>query len=113
MHELSLCQSIVELVVESAQRERMTKVSRIAVEIGAAAAVDAEALRFSFPIVAEGTLAAGAELAMVEVPLRARCNSCGAEFALDTPYDPCPRCGGVDRVILSGREMRVVSFDGG
>ncbi|HTR12363.1 MAG TPA: hydrogenase maturation nickel metallochaperone HypA [Roseiarcus sp.] len=112
MHELSLCQSIMELVVESAKRERMTRIARVVVEIGVAAAVDADALRFCFPIVAEDTLAAGAELAIVGVPLRARCNSCGAEFAPETPFDPCPACGGVERVILSGREMRVVSFEG-
>jgi len=112
MHELSLCQSIVELVAERAEREGMTRVAQVVVEIGAAAAVDAEALRFCFPFVSEDTLAAGAELAIVEVPLRAHCKSCGAEFAPETPFDPCPACGGFDRDILSGREMRVVSFEG-
>jgi len=102
----------MELVAESAKREGMARVARVVVEIGAAAAVDAEALRFCFPIVSGDTLAAGAELAIVEVPLRAHCYSCGAEFAPETPFDPCPACNGFDRAILSGREMRVVSFEG-
>src|SRR5574337_1731864 len=105
MHELSLCESIVELVVESATRERMARISRVSVEIGAGAAVDAEALRFCFPVAAEGAVAASAELAIVEVSLAARCNSCGAEFKPDTLFDPCPACGGAGRTIRSGREM--------
>jgi len=112
MHELSLCESITQLVVERAKRERIAKVSRVVVEIGVAAPVDAEALSFCFPIVAKDTAAAGAELAIVRVGLRARCESCGAEFAPDALFDPCPVCGGFASTILSGREMRVVSFDG-
>jgi Zn finger protein HypA/HybF involved in hydrogenase expression len=46
MHELALSQSIVALVLERARATRLRTVTRVAVEVGAAAGVDPEALRF-------------------------------------------------------------------
>lgn len=112
MHELSLCESIVSLVTESAGREGLARVTRVTVDIGVAAAIDPDALLFCFPIVAEATPAAEAELVVNRIPLKARCTACGADFAPETLISPCPVCGGHDRSLLAGRDMRVVSFEG-
>jgi hydrogenase nickel incorporation protein HypA/HybF len=112
MHELALCESIVDLVVDCARRERITRVSRVVIEIGVAAAIDPQALMFCFPIVATETMAADAELVINPVALRVRCESCQTESAPDTLISACPACGSFARKILAGREMRVVSFDG-
>ncbi|WP_042690855.1 hydrogenase maturation nickel metallochaperone HypA, partial [Azospirillum sp. B506] len=72
MHELSLCESIVALVVESAGREGIRRVTRVTVDIGAGAAIDPEALLFCFPLMTEGTSAVGAELAINRNALKAR-----------------------------------------
>jgi len=112
VHELAISESIIGLVVDCARRERITRVSRVVVEIGVAASVDPEALLFCFPIAAAETVAAGAELVINRIALRVRCESCQTEYAPDTPVAACPACGGLAREILAGREMRVVSFDG-
>lgn len=112
MHELALSESIIDLVVNSAGRERIARVSRVVVEIGVAASVDPEALLFCFPITAAETVAAGAELVINQIALRVQCGACHAEYAPDTLVAPCPACGSFVRTILAGREMRVVSFDG-
>jgi hydrogenase nickel incorporation protein HypA/HybF len=112
MHELSLCESITELVVEAAKREGVARISRVVLALGAAASVEVESLRFCFPVTCEGTPAEGAELAIEIIPLQARCQACGAEFAPETLISPCPQCGNHARTIIAGREMRVVSFEG-
>ncbi len=112
MHELSLCESIVTLVVESAGREGIRRVTRVTVDIGAGAAIDPDALLFCFPLVTEDTLAAGAELVIERTALKARCDACGTDYAPDTLIAPCPACGGTRRTLLAGRDMRVVSFEG-
>jgi hydrogenase nickel incorporation protein HypA/HybF len=112
VHELSLSESITELVVECARREGVGRVSRVTIAIGVAAAVEVEALRFCFPITSEDTIAEGAELVVERVPLRLRCEACGTEFAPARLIAPCPACGSHARSILAGREMRVVSFEG-
>ncbi|CBS89661.1 hydrogenase maturation nickel metallochaperone HypA [Azospirillum lipoferum] len=112
MHELSLCESIVAMVAESARREGLHRVTRVTVDIGVASAIDPDALLFCFPIVTEGTAAAEAELAVNRIALKARCAGCGTDFSPETLISPCPACGGHDRTLLAGRDMRVVSFEG-
>ena len=112
MHELALAESITELVVDCARRERIARVSRVVVEVGVAAAVDPEALLFCFPITTAETVAAGAELVINRIALRVRCDSCRTEYAPEKLVATCPACGSFAREVLAGREMRVVSFDG-
>ena len=77
MHELSLSESITELVVEYARREGVGRVSRVVLALGAAATVELEALKFCFPITTANTLAEGAELVIETIPLQARCRPAG------------------------------------
>jgi hydrogenase nickel incorporation protein HypA/HybF len=112
VHELALSQSIVALVLERARAERLRTVTRVAVEVGAAAGVDPEALRFCFDVVVEETIARGAELVIERVRLRARCRACRAEFEPTTRFTPCPVCHRAGAALVGGRELRVLSFDG-
>jgi hydrogenase nickel incorporation protein HypA/HybF len=112
MHEVSLCQNAIDLVAEYATREGIDHVSCVRLEIGAGAAVEVEAIRFCFPLLAEGTVLAGAELAIEVIPLRARCRSCGTEYEPEDLVAACPKCGAFGPEFLAGREMRVASFDG-
>jgi hydrogenase nickel incorporation protein HypA/HybF len=112
MHELSLCESITELVAECARREGVEKVTRVVLSLGVAAAVDADSLSFCFPITAAGTIVDGAELVIERVALKVRCEACGQQYAPAEFIDPCPSCGSFRRQILEGREMRVASFTG-
>ncbi|HEY1936111.1 MAG TPA: hydrogenase maturation nickel metallochaperone HypA [Acetobacteraceae bacterium] len=111
MHELALSQSIVDLVAESAAREGVRKVTKVVLEIGAAAAVEPQALLFCFGVVAEQTAMQGAELVINTVALQAKCRHCGREYSPAALFDPCPGCGSHDRDLLRGRELRVTSFD--
>ena len=111
MHELALSQSIVDLVLERAAAERLRTVTRVVVEVGAAAGVDPESLRFCFEAVTEETAARGAELVVVEVPRRVRCRSCRREFAPAAALAPCPACGRSGAELVQGRQLRVTSFD--
>ena len=112
MHELALSQSVVDLVVECARKEGVHAVTRVTLEVGMAAVVEPEALRFCFEIVAAGTLAQGAELAIETITLQARCRDCACEFEPARLVSSCPRCGSYAPHLLRGRELRVRSFDG-
>jgi hydrogenase nickel incorporation protein HypA/HybF len=112
MHELALCQNIVELVVERARNEGVDRVSRVTIEVGVAAGVEPDALQFCFECVAADTIAQGAELAIEMIPLRGRCRECACEFAPKRMFSACPRCGSGAPTLLTGRELRVKTFDG-
>ena len=111
MHELALSQSIVDLVVGCARKEGVHAVTRVVVEVGTAACVEPDALRFCFDIVAADTLAHGAELAIETIALQARCRGCACEFAPASLVSPCPHCGSYAPHLLRGRELRVKSID--
>jgi len=112
MHELALSQNIVDLVVERARREGVRAVSRITIEVGAAAAVESDALRFCFDVVTADTVAKGAELVIETIALQARCRTCAACFEPASLVSPCPRCGAYGSSLERGAELRVKSFDG-
>jgi hydrogenase nickel incorporation protein HypA/HybF len=106
MHELGIAQEVVALVAEHAQR----KVTRVVLEIGKLSAILPDAVRFCFDLCSEGTVVAGAELDIIEVPGRARCRACGAEVLLDRPFGRCD-CGGTDLEWLTGEELRVKEYE--
>ena len=111
MHELSIAQSIVEMVEEVARREGATRVSSINLRLGAMSSVVEEALQFSFEVVAAGTVAEGARLAVEQVSLVVFCPTCDAESTLSSPVFTCPRCGHPAHTLVSGKELEVTSVE--
>lgn len=107
MHELSIAQSMIELVEEAASGRR---VRRVTVEIGALAGVMSEAVAFCFDIVAEGTLAQGAALDITDISAVMRCDACGTEFEPSSEIAGC-RCGSYRLTRLRGYEIKVKSIE--
>lgn len=111
MHEMSLCESLIGVIEESARREGFTKVSRVRVEIGRFAGVELPAMQFGFEVVARGTLAEGAVLDFVDVPGSAWCFDCGQTVTLNNRLDPCPQCGGVRLQPSGGTKIRLKDME--
>jgi hydrogenase nickel incorporation protein HypA/HybF len=107
MHELGIAQEIVAIVAGHA---REAKVTRVVLEIGQHAMILPDSIRFCFELCSEGTVAQGAELEIREIPGRARCRECGAEFVLEQPFALCD-CGGVDLQWLAGDEIKVKEME--
>jgi hydrogenase nickel incorporation protein HypA/HybF len=100
MHDLALSQSIVDLVLERAAAERLRTETRVVVEVGAAAGVDPESLRFCFEAVTEETAARGAERVCATRPFVGRRmleRAHGANCDLDPAGRRRHRCGRDDR----------------
>ncbi|BDU71410.1 hydrogenase maturation nickel metallochaperone HypA [Mesoterricola silvestris] len=111
MHEMTVMAGLLEIIEAQARLEGFTRVARVVLEIGALSGVEPGALRFAFDVGTRGSVAAGAELAMEEIPCLGRCPGCGVQSPLAAPFDPCPACGGEPMEILRGRELRIVALD--
>jgi hydrogenase nickel incorporation protein HypA/HybF len=107
MHEMSLAESIIQIVEENAHANNAARVTAVRLEIGALAGVEADALRFCFDAVTRGTLAEGAALEIDSVKATAACFDCGASVTIAARLDPCPECGGNRLMPQGGDEMRV------
>lgn len=111
MHEVSIAESIVQLINDAAEREGFSHVRTVWLEIGRLAAVEAEALRFCFEAVAAASPAAGAQLEIIELPGEGRCPQCGASSPMDDLLASCSACGSYGLRVTAGNEMRVKALD--
>lgn len=108
MHEMALAEGILQVVLDAAEDQ---KVRRVRLQVGRLQMVVPDSLQFSFELVAEGTVAAGAALETEETPARLRCGQCGAESELDLPPFNCRHCGASDIEVISGDEVMVDSVE--
>lgn len=107
MHEMSIAQSLVELLREEMEKAGARTLRSVRLEIGRLSAIVPDALSFGFQVVTAGTELEGAELIMDIIPLRCTCRECGARFEMEDYNFRCPLCGGVEIDTLSGRELAV------
>lgn len=111
MHEMSLAESVLDLVEHRARREGCRRVKTVRLEIGKLSGVEPGAMRFCFDAVVGGTLAEGAALDIVEEEGLAWCFDCGRLMPLATRGDPCPVCGGHRMRLDGGLAMRVSELE--
>lgn len=113
MHELSICHGILEVATGAleALAPPLPRVERVTVRVGRLTAVVPDSLRHYFGLLTPGTPIEGATLDIEEVPVRARCDDCGALFEIAVLSFTCPGCGSGFVDLLSGRELEVVSLE--
>jgi hydrogenase nickel incorporation protein HypA/HybF len=111
LHELSLTQSIVELAIEHANREKAVAIRSITVEIGALSGVVADAMEFAFDVCSKGTLADGARFEILHISGRGRCMECREESELETLTHTCPLCGSLALETIQGQEMKFTEME--
>jgi hydrogenase nickel incorporation protein HypA/HybF len=111
MHEMSICQSVVQILEEQSRTASFSKVKKVRLEIGCFAGVEPEALHFGFDAVARGTVAEGAALEIVELSGRAWCFDCSESFEVGDRLADCPRCGGSRLSVTGGDELRIKDLE--
>lgn len=111
MHEMSLCEGVLQVIEAEARAQHFVRVRRVRLEVGALACVEVEAMRFSFDAVTRGTLAQGANLEIIAVPGEAWCMCCARAQPVVQRYDECPECGSVLLQPTRGEELRVKDLE--
>ena len=111
MHELAITQSMVDIVLEQAEKEGAKRVEAISLTIGELSGFVEESVQFYFGFLSKGTLAEGAELTFNSVPARVRCRNCEQIFHLKELDWSCPHCGQSNLEIMSGKELYVDSIE--
>jgi hydrogenase nickel incorporation protein HypA/HybF len=112
MHEMGVAMQIVDIAAASVPAElKGARVARINLKVGKLSAVVTDSLRFCFEIVTKDTPLEGAELAVEEIPIRARCSECGTEWTIERPVFVCQNCNSGAVELLSGRELDIDSIE--
>ena len=111
MHELSICQSLLDQVEGIARQHGARAVERILLQVGPLSGLEPALLRSAWPLVAAGTVAAAAELVIEAAAIRVRCLDCDAESAATANRLLCGACGGFHTRLVSGDELLLARLE--
>lgn len=111
MHEMSLAQSIVEIVENVSKQNGNKPVVSITLKIGELSGVEIQSLMQSFKIAALDTVMENATINIESPEGTAWCMLCAKTVPLHKIGDACPECGGFQLKINGGNEFRVSELE--
>ena len=111
MHELSVCHALIGQVEAIANVYRAVKIYRIVVQLGPLSGVEGHLLKQAYPLASAGSIADQAELIIEQLPIRIRCEQCGAETNAPLNRLVCGECSDWHTQLLSGDEMVLASVE--
>lgn len=112
MHELSLATDVINLVAEEAQKNGVSFISEILIEVGDLSGVEADAFQWALELLIKETILGNAEIRLNRSPGTGICKACEREFEMKNRLDSCPGCGAFPSEIRGGQEFRVISIVG-
>jgi hydrogenase nickel incorporation protein HypA/HybF len=111
MHEMSLAQNILEIVLNTARQNNVKRVLGVTIRAGELRGIIPEQIQFCFGFIAKDSIAEGADLRVNTVSIKARCKVCFREFFVEEFRFVCPDCDNTDLETLQGLELLVENIE--
>ncbi len=111
MHELAICQALMNQVESIAAERNARSVVSIVVGMGPLSGVEAQLLKHAYPVASAGTVAEGAELVIENLPVRIKCTQCGSESDALPNKLVCKACGDWRTTLISGDELMLMRIE--
>ncbi len=111
MHESSLAKQILGIVLTRCEQEGAVRVRSIRGWIAETEALSPGSVGFHFDLLARGTPAEGARLALELRRVSARCRACGCVYEPDHHLLLCPSCNDTDGELLGQTGLGIDSID--
>lgn len=111
MHELAICQSLMDQVENIALERNAQAVTLIVVGMGPLSGVEGQLLKNAYTIASAGTVAEQAELVIETLPIRVKCSQCGSETDALPNKLICKQCGDWRTTLVSGDELLLMSVE--
>jgi hydrogenase nickel incorporation protein HypA/HybF len=111
MHELAICQSLIDQIETIAEERNALSVTSIVVGIGPLSGVEAQLLKNAYPVASAGTVAEHAVLVIESLPIRVKCGSCGSESDALPNKLVCKQCGDWRTTLITGDELMLMSLE--
>jgi len=111
MHELSLVESIKEIVLRHARNARAARIVSVRIAIGDLSSYVEDALAMFWDETSRDTDAAGARLEFLRVPGELLCLRCSKTFAARSTDCRCPDCRSEWVKPIAGEECYVESIE--
>lgn len=107
MHEFGVAAAVLDAVEARAAGRA---VSALRLRVGALQRLDRDVFDDAFAMVADGGVADGATVEIVEVAVEVRCRACGATTSAEELVVTCSRCDGHDLDLLTGDDLVLASI---
>jgi hydrogenase nickel incorporation protein HypA/HybF len=105
MHELSLIANLFEILEQKAKEKNAQKITYVKLKVGALSGAVPDLLETAFDIYKKDTLAADAKLEIEIVPLKLKCQDCGALTLKEDLVLNCEQCGSTNLETLAGTDL--------
>jgi hydrogenase nickel incorporation protein HypA/HybF len=112
MHEIKIAEDLSAIVLETAGRENLTKVTKVNISFGQLVQIVPDIFRFAFSEAVRNSVAEDAEVNIEIVPVRMKCINCGYDFQVMENRFTCNNCESTDLSIISGKELFIKSIEG-
>lgn len=114
MHELSIMENILKIVLSYAEKNDVRQVMAIRLQIGKLSDLEDEWVQRYFDFVSMGTVAQGAKLKIERTPIWFKCQDCATVYDVEITSmgeTACPGCGQNNSKLISGREYTIKSME--
>ena len=111
MHEMSICQALMDQVERIASEQGASRVDKIVLSIGPLAGVEPELLSRAYEISRAQTIAENAELEIETGPIVVECRKCGASGEAGVSRLVCPSCGDWQVNLTQGDELLLLRLE--
>lgn len=111
MHEQSIVESLLAIVIESAEKAKANKILRIYLVVGELSGVVEESVNFYFNFLTRDTIAAEASIFYNRISAQVRCRNCDTTFFPERLDFHCPACQEQKIEIIGGRELYIDSIE--
>jgi len=105
MHELAICQALIDEVAALARTAHASSITDVYVSVGPLSGVECSLMRNTFPVAGAGTVVSEATLHLQQTPVRVRCEDCAAETEVAANRLICGRCGNWRTHLTGGDEL--------
>lgn len=107
MHELSICQSILNTIETELDNKGIENIREIHLKVGMLACIEPEILKNVFQFIKADTAFQDSELFIDVIEVSAECKNCGNKFKVEKYIFVCPQCGEPASNITEGRELLI------
>lgn len=111
MHELSVTESILEIVLRHGQENNAKRVTDIYLVIGDLSSIIDESIEFYWNFIADNTIAKGAHLHFKRIQAKFKCQTCATEYQITESELACPKCNSSNVQVIAGEEFYLEAIE--
>jgi hydrogenase nickel incorporation protein HypA/HybF len=110
MHEISVAEELIRIVIENAEKAGIKKVSEVNLRIGELSCIVPDSLQFAFEVLSQDKITQGAKLNIERTQPRFECHQCHS--VMSGNMERCGECGSDEIRVIGGDDLQIVSFVG-